>query len=88
VLKNSSSKSEKSEVIISPAVKSKQIKRTSGRNETTIKASQRLSREVAEEVKVVKADVLDNWTNHLQLIVFTVVGILIIYWVMHPTNRA
>lgn len=62
------------------------MKRTSGRNEATIRSSQRFNREAEETVIVAKKDE-DSWTNHLQLVAFTVVGLLLIYWVMHPTSR-
>lgn len=62
------------------------MKRTSGRNETTIRSSQRLSKEVEPVVEVAVKDA-DGWANHLQLVAFTVIGILLIYWVMHPNSK-
>ncbi len=75
----------KSEDIASPMVKSKQMKRTSGRNETTIRGSQRLVKEEVVEKKVHVDS--DSWTNHLKLVAFTIVGLVMIYIVMHPNSK-
>jgi len=60
--------------------------------EVEFRSSQRRSRLLESEatesnaVSVPAADE-NHWSNHLQLVIFTVVGLLIIFWVMHPTKR-
>jgi hypothetical protein len=67
-------------------VKTKQMKRASGRNETTIRSSQKLVKEEVVGDKAVYADG-DSWTNHLKLVAFTLVGTVLIYFVMHPNSK-
>lgn len=67
-------------------VGSRQVKRSGTKKEVTIKGSSRYTELLLQTTTSVVSDPLE-WKNHLGLVAFTIVGILIIYWIMHPTSR-